>query len=71
MVGPKKTPSQTAHNAWDDYNACNNRVNTRGSNRRGKSGGLAWKQGVMWENVDIFQKLNGECTRNIILNGAV
>ena len=27
---------------------------SRGSNRRGKSGGLAWKQGGMWENVNDF-----------------
>ena len=28
--------------------------NTRGSNRRGKLGGIAWKQGGMLENVHEF-----------------
>ena len=27
-----------------------------GSNRRGKLGGLAWKQSGMWENVNEFPK---------------
>ena len=27
-----------------------------GPTRRGKSGGLAWKQGGMWENVNEFPK---------------
>ena len=31
-------------------------ISTQGSNRRGKSGGLAWKQGGMWENVNEFPK---------------
>ena len=36
-----------------------------------QSGGLAWKQGGMWENVNEFKKINGESTRNIPLNEAV
>ena len=32
---------------------------TRGSNRRGKSGALAWKQGGMWENVNAFPTTEG------------
>ena len=31
-------------------------TDTRGPIRRGKSGGLAWKQGSMWENVNEFPK---------------
>ena len=31
-------------------------THSRGSNRRGKSAGLAWKQGGMWENVNEFPK---------------
>ena len=31
-------------------------VNVTGSNRRGKSGGLAWKQSGMWEKVNEFPK---------------
>ena len=31
-------------------------ITTRGSNRPGKLGGLAWKQSGMWENINEFQK---------------